>query len=281
METITQNKALQNVHTGLSPVTTATSSQTVMLFDASGLPIGKAPLSTDAVIDLQTGKTLRQTLDYIKPVTDTSLYVDMGLPSGTLWAKKNVDATQANGFCASEYQYECSFFSWGNVEPHNPTSSSAFSYNWGTSNDGPYASTPGASISYPSSAGASYDAAHVICNTPWRLPSTTDFKELFDNCDFIDADGNVIASSTTDKRCTMNSIVGLRIRSKINGGVLFFAASGLGNGTSWSNRGSGGHYWSSSLHSEALGRRLNFNSGGVSPQNGNGRYYGFAVRPVQ
>ena len=63
--------------------------------------------------------------------------------------------------------------------------------------------------------------------------------------------------------------------------TLFFPCSGFGSGSSWSLRGSGGNYWSRSLYSAALGRGLNFNSSGVRPQNGDYRFYGFAVRPVQ
>ena len=62
---------------------------------------------------------------------------------------------------------------------------------------------------------------------------------------------------------------------------LFFACSGNGNGTSWNNRGSNGNYWSSSFNSARNARNLNFNSGGVNPQNNNNRYNGFAVRAVQ
>lgn len=60
-----------------------------------------------------------------------------------------------------------------------------------------------------------------------------------------------------------------------------FACSGNGNGTSWNNRGSNGNYWSASFNSARNARNLNFNSGGVNPQNNNNRYNGFAVRPVQ
>ena len=63
--------------------------------------------------------------------------------------------------------------------------------------------------------------------------------------------------------------------------TLFFPCSGNGNGTSWNNRGSNGNYWSRSLNSAANGRNLNFNSGGVNPQNSNNRCNGFPVRPVQ
>ena len=62
---------------------------------------------------------------------------------------------------------------------------------------------------------------------------------------------------------------------------LFFACSGNGTGTSWNNRGSNGYYWSSSFNSARNAYNLNFNSGGVTPQNNNNRYNGFAVRPVQ
>ena len=217
--------------------------------------------------------------------SDQDLYVDMGLPSGLLWAKKNIDATQADGFAASEYQYECSFFSWGNVEPHNPTRNSSFApYSFGSSNDEePYKSSAGAKIGYPGSAGPSHDAARTVLGGPWRMPATEDFAELFNSSytKFIDADGEDIASDVTDKRVTVNSIMGIRLKSKVNGNIIFFPCSGNGNGSSWSNRGSNGRFWSRSLNSAAYGRSLSFYSGGVYPQYDSNRFYGFAVRPVQ
>ena len=211
--------------------------------------------------------------------SDQDLYVDMGLPSGLLWAKRNIDATQADGFAASEYQYECSFFSWGNVEPHNPTSNSSFApYSFGSSNDEePYKSSAGAKIGYPGSAGPSHDAARTVLGGPWRMPATEDFAELFNSSytKFIDADGEDIASDVTDKRVTVNSIMGIRLKSKVNGNIIFLPCSGYGNGSSWSRRGSGGYYWSRSLYSATVGRDLGFYSGGVNPQDW------FPVRPVQ
>ena len=60
-----------------------------------------------------------------------------------------------------------------------------------------------------------------------------------------------------------------------------FSASGNGAGSSWNNRGANGNYWSASFNSARNARNLNFNSGGVNPQNNNNRYNGFAVRAVQ
>lgn len=189
-------------------------------------------------------------------------------------------------FALSPFQYEKSFFSWGNVVSHNPISEGAFDYNWGAVNpqapyyDGqPYGDTPGASINADLT--PSQDAARVTLGSPWRMPTSAEFKELFDNCDYVQADGTtVIEAGTTDKRVTVNGVLGIYLKSKINGNLLFFACSGYGDGTSWSTRGSDGLYWSASFQSARYAGRLYFYSGGVNLQNGSDRYYGFAVRPV-
>lgn len=216
-----------------------------------------------------------------------SLFVDMGLPSGLKWAKSNIDLTQPNKFAASPFQYECSFVSWGNIEMFNPISSSAFEHNWGGINDAEpwydgqvYGDTPGNKLT--ANMAPSQDAARANLGAPWRMPTTEEYAELFANIDYVQADGTtVIDASTTDKRVTVNGVVGLYLKSKINGNLLFFACSGYGYGTTWSNRGSYGHYWSASFYSSRYARYLSFYSGGVIPQNFNYRYYGFAVRAVQ
>ena len=208
-----------------------------------------------------------------------ALLVDMGLPSGLMWATRNIDVTQPNGFAASPFQYECSFCSWGNTEMHNPISAGGFQYDFGSSNEGPYASTPGAALT--GNAGLGYDAARANLGGPWRMPTTEEYAELFSNIKYIDANGDEVSSSSADKRVTVNGIVGLYLESNINGRRLFFACSGYGTGTSWYDRGSSGYYWSSSLYSSAYGRDLLFYSGGVNPQYYSNRFRGFSVRAVQ
>lgn len=297
METITQLNALKAVQSGLPAATTAGKTQQVMLFNADGTPANKTPLSTDAVIDLKTGKKLSDILEYQKPYVDTDLFVDMGLPSGVLWAKASIDLTTASKFqevdgAVSPFKYECSFFSWGNTDGHNPSSTSAFDYNWGGVNeqepyyDGqPYGTTPGNTLT--GNIPPSMDAARACLGAPWRMPSMEDFTELFANIDYIDADGNVVTAETSiaktaaDKRVTVNGINGLYLRSKINGNRLFFPASGYGGGRSWYDRTGSGYFWSSSFYSARLARFLYFYSGGVYPQGNLNRYDGFSVRPVQ
>ena len=295
--TVSIQQALKTVQSGLTAQETASKTQTQMLFGPDGTPNGKIPLSTDAVIDLKTGKKLSDILEYQKPYVDTDLFVDMGLPSGVLWAKASIDLTTASKFqevdgAVSPFKYECSFFSWGNTDGHNPSSTSAFDYNWGGANghepyyDGqPYGTTPGNTLT--GNIPPSMDAARVNLGAPWRMPSMEDFVELFANIDYIDADGNVVTAETSiaktdaDKCVTVNGINGLYLRSKINGNRLFFPASGFGNGRSWLGRTGNGNFWSSSFYSARYARGLYFYSGGVYPQDSNGRYYGFSVRPVQ
>jgi len=295
--TVTIQEALKTVQSGLTAQETALKTQTQMLFGADGTPNGKIPLSTDAVIDLKSGKKLSDILEYQKPYVDSDLFVDMGLPSGVLWAKASIDLTTQSGFQevngeVSPFKYECSFFSWGNTDGHNPSSSSAFSHDWGGVNgaepwyDGQvYGNTPGNTLT--GNIPPSMDAARVNLGAPWRMPSMEDFAELFANIDYIDADGNIVTEATSiaqtaaDKRVTVNGINGLYLRSKINGNRLFFPCSGYGNGRSWNGRSGVGFFWSSTFLSSRNARDLYFSSGGVYPQDNGSRCFGFAVRAVQ
>lgn len=213
--------------------------------------------------------------------TDDELLVDMGLPSGLLWATRNIDVKQANGFAKNIYQYECSFFSWGNTDGHNPTAINSFApYSWGNANTSePYASSPGASLT--ASFGLSFDAAFANLGNQWRMPTTEEFAELFANIDYINPDGTVIETTQANKLVTVNGVVGILLKSKNNSRTLFFPCSGYGNVQSWRNRGSYGYYWSSSLYSATNGLNLSFYNGGVNPQNNGTRFSGVTVRPVQ
>ena len=219
----------------------------------------------------------------------SGLVVDMGLTSGVKWAARDLDLTKPGGFCDTPFTYDKSFFSWGNIDGRNPVSNSfAGVYNWGSANaaepwyDGqPYGNTKGNTLSGDIPVGEEYDDARANLGSPWRMPISAEFDELFAGSIYIDADGVEIPAATTDKRVTVNGIVGLYIQSKTNGNRLFFSASGSGAGSSWYNRGSNGYYWSSSFSSARNARNLDFSSGGVGPQSLNNRYYGFAVRAVQ
>lgn len=209
----------------------------------------------------------------------------MGLPSGRLWAKSNIDLSQASKFAASPEQYEATFFSWGNIDGHNPISDSAFEYNWGGVNEQapwyenqPYGSTPGAAVQ--TNIDKVNDAARMNLGWPWRMPTNEEFDELFANIKFINADGTEVDTSMTDKRVTVNGIMGLYLQSKINGARIFLACCGLGIEQTWQNRATNGNYWSSTNINEKTAHYLNFSSGGVLPHSYNNRFRGYPIRPV-
>ena len=182
-------------------------------------------------------------------------FVDLALPSGLLWCEHNVGAS-------TPYE-DGLYFSWGNVIGHTGTDG----YDFGSSNDGPYASTPGAALTGNIPANNTYDAARHNMGAPCRLPTVGEFQELNSNCD----------SEWTDE----DGVAGRRFTSRINGNSIFFPASGYRYGTSLNGRGSCGDYWSSSLYSQTNGYILGFGSGGGNPADNDGRFYGFSVRAVQ
>lgn len=219
----------------------------------------------------------------VKPSPD--LYVNMGLPSGKLWAKTNLDASQANGFSESEFEFECSYVSWGNLQMHNPVSASEFDYDWGAINEQspwyegqPYGETAGSQIQ--SNIGLSQDIARIVAGSPWRMPSADDFVELFQYSDFINADGEVIDPSVVNKVVTVNGIKGIYLKSKINGARLFFACCGTGSGTSLNDRTVSGNYWSSTWVNDRYAKRLVFNQTGATASIDASRFLGYPIRPV-
>jgi hypothetical protein len=189
--------------------------------------------------------------------------VDLGLPSGTLWADRNLGAKSPSDYGA--------FVSWGNTDLYFPEKGDV---DWGdndeafkdpvfTSNH--YDKTPGAQLD--GDIDLEHDAAYANLGGDWRMPTKEQFQELYDNCRWI--------------RSTVNGVNGYLVVSKINKASIFFACSGNGNGTSWNNRGSLGRYWSASFYSARYAYGLYFYSGGVNAQNNGSRCNGFAVRPVQ
>lgn len=211
----------------------------------------------------------------------------MGLPSGLLWSPVDLDYTMAGKVADSPYSYVKSFFSWGNIEPHNPIRDrAAFDYNWGNINaqspwyDGQvYGSTPGSSLEgyIP----LSMDAANVMLGSLWRMPSLTEFRELIANCDFVQADGQtVIGEETTNKLVTVNGCRGIYLKSKTNGNLLFFSCSGYGERTTLYERSSRGYYFSLSYRSVPDAYGLVFSSSGVNPGADMRRFRGCAIRPV-
>ena len=245
----------QNAFTASSPTLSVNGStaKPIKLY-GNAMPMGKVHNNTILVM-VYDGTQFNVIGILSQTAAAPSGFVDLALPSGVLWCEHNVGA-------ATPYE-DGLYFSWGNVIGHTGTDG----YDFGTSNDGPYASTPGAALTGNIPTNGTYDAARHNMGAPCRMLTVGEFQELNSNCD----------SEWTDE----DGVAGRRFTSRINGNSIFFPASGYRNGTSLNLRGSGGYYWSASLYSAANGYYLHFYSGGVNPADYYSRYYGFSVRAVQ
>lgn len=175
--------------------------------------------------------------------------VDLGLPSGTLWAKYNIGATKE-----SDYG---DIFAWGATEPYRLNGTTPID------NTNNYESSQANKIQhdlYPNE-----DVATVHWGKGWCMPTKAQFEELFAN--------------TTDEWTAINGINGRKFTAS-NGNYIFFPAAGRVNGGSLLYRSSYGYYWSLSFDSSSYAWELYFNSS-VRSVGADNRNLGFSVRPVR
>ena len=114
-----------------------------------------------------------------------------------------------------------------------------------------------------------HDAAQVQWGGGWRMPTRSELSALNSNCDW--------------KWTTQNGVNGYVVRGRDDfaANSIFLPCTGTGYGSSLSNAGSCGIYWSSVPGSGISGaNELFFSSGDRGPL-GNHRYYGQPIRPVQ
>lgn len=97
--------------------------------------------------------------------SDKNEYVDLGLPSGTLWATCNVGANKPE-----EYG---DYFAWGETEPKEVY----FDCNYKWAHFSKYNSTDGKMELDPED-----DAAYVNMGPSWRTPSVEQISELVNSC---------------------------------------------------------------------------------------------------
>ena len=192
-------------------------------------------------------------------------YVDLGLPSGTMWATCNVGATKPED--------EGLLFQFGRVDGYKyGDKNNKFRTNAQNKQD------IGDEFIPKTASGKLYgkndildsedDAAHVNMGGKWRMPTKDELKELFNN--------------TTRKVETINRVKGMLFTSKINNKRLFVPFAGYWYNGSFAAAGSLAFVWSSRVHPSIVDFAyvLNCNSGGNAYISYEGRSYAFSVRGV-
>ena len=221
------------------------------------------------------GKTLSFTTQKVQGDYGNHAYVDLGLPSGTLWATCNIGADNPE---------DCGhYFAWGETTGYTQDTTDGHSFNWASYKwcNGSYDTLT--KYCYDSRYGNNGfmdtlaelepedDAAYVNWGSGWRTPSKEQFDELINS------------SYTTTTWTTQNGVNGYKITSKSNSNSLFLPTAGFRDVTSLNFVGSRGSYWSRTLGTvDPLGGwNLRFDSGDIGTSSYGYRYYGQSVRPVR
>ena len=115
------------------------------------------------------------------------------------------------------------------------------------------------------------DVAHISYGGKWRMPTQSEFSELYSNC--------------TWTWTNFGDVYGYEVKSNMNGYTdnwIFLPAAGNRYFSSLDLGGRGGFYWSSSLYTDYsnFAHILYFDSSKVSLSTGLVRFYGGSVRPV-
>ena len=188
-------------------------------------------------------------------------YVDLGLPSGTLWATCNVGATKPE-----EYG---DYFAWG--ETRNKTTYDWSTYKWFSvyyDNLTKYCTNSSyGSVDNKTYLDMSDDAARSNWGGNWCMPTDEDLIELREQC--------------TWTWINQNGVNGYKLTNKKNSSSIFLPAAGF-RGDGSNNRPSGfyGYYWSrSNTNYSYFAYYLLFASSGVE-LNDERRCCGFSIRPV-
>lgn len=191
-------------------------------------------------------------------------YVDLGLPSGTLWATCNVGANTPE-----EYG---DHFAWGETVPKEVHDWSWSTYKWcngsSTRLNKYCTDSSNGTVDNKTELDQEDDAATVSWGSEWCMPSSEQIKELYNS------------SYTTTEWTILNGVDGRKITSKKNGKTLFLPAAGYHINSIYFVGGGG--IWSRSLHMDNLGCAycliIRSDLIGLGYHD---RCYGYSVRPVR
>ena len=164
-------------------------------------------------------------------------YVDLGLPSGTLWATKVVGAENEGDYGL--------YFAWGNVEGATKEGVESGEFTFGTFGNMVKYIDPSTETwtKYNGADGKVVldledDAAHVHMGGDWHMPTKEQLEEL--------------KANTTSTWTTQNGVNGRLFTSKVNGNSVFVPAFGYFYASDVYSVGSYGYVWSSSVDEESL-----------------------------
>lgn len=232
--------------------------------------------------------------------------IDLGLPSGTLWADRNIGATDI---------YDGGkLFQWGDPTPYDmpeqtegPINAGQKMFKWSDykwSENGTDTMTKYNNTDRKTTLDPEDDAAHVNMGNTWKMPTKEQVIELFtgtkqelyakltDGSDPVkvaegtfNENGHWVNWTYIDGH-TQQKVSGkftyMKLRSNSNGNILVAPTSVYVSEGFVQPVGYGGYFWSSSLNSEGVGYAWisNFGQDSYGVDGSPKRCYGFGVRGV-
>ena len=193
-------------------------------------------------------------------------FVDLDLPSGTLWATCNVGAQSPE-----IYGW---YLAWGEVATKERFFWNSYKLRSGAEWVSSYCidSEYGFKDEW-TMLRSEHDAATANWGRDWQMPTTEQFKELLNS------------EYTTSKRTMQDDVYGMLITSNKNGNSIFLPAAGIFMEDVLINDGSRGYYWSRDLNTSTSNSTLacdfNFDTRYTSLDDMQLRIYGLSVRPVK
>lgn len=225
--------------------------------DTGDCPITVPPGSVDEYVDAWNEYAERIEPGHPYAIPEA---VDLGLPSGTLWASFNLGATKPEE--PGEY------FAWGETTPKDVFSWATYRWCDGTQESlNKYVDKP---VTNRYDLEPEDDAAHVKLGGEWRMPTIAERNELYDYC--------TISPETID------GVSLVKLTSKVNGNSIYLPQTGDYTDTGWTSQ-SVATFWTSSL---AVGSAyagscfiLTVGTGCEAFGGSHSRCFGFPIRPVQ
>lgn len=178
--------------------------------------------------------------------------VDLGLPSGTIWAGWNVGASSPEEYGG--------YYAWGETEEESEYAGSTYEF-YDCQTD--YYTNIGSNIS-----GTKYDVARQKWGGSWRMPTKAEFDELTSKCIWT--------------WCQYKGVWGRKVTGP-NGNSIFLPAAGSRSSDILYEDGEEGSYWCASLFGDdgGLAWRLILFNGGYDSGYYEFCYNGLSVRPVK
>lgn len=239
----------------LAAVTCSSMAQGIIIYKSNGTTEKLPYVAVDSIVPYAGDKAP----DLLPPK-----YVDLGLPSGTLWADRNVGAAAPEAIGG--------YYAWGETEEKS-------TYSWdsylctlqqcGTSSDpirADYLIREQYGLWEGSISKSEFDVATKQWGAAWAMPTEEQVKELQNNC--------------TSKIVTINDVQCIEFTGPNGNTLIFSGATGQGYKNNTSLEITFPHYWTATIYYLNSGTKACYYSPTGSMVMSDYRNYGMQVRAI-